>query len=105
MSKSIKNIWLISREYAGIAEAGGVKNVTCSLCEGLSCKGMNVTLLIPRYKCTDFSSVTDNAIASIGGSCYGLSSDQYQNGPFYSLHKTTSGYSTLSCKPSVKGES
>lgn len=59
MSKSIKNIWLISREYAGIAEAGGVKNVTCSLCEGLSCKGMNVTLLIPRYKCTDFSSVTD----------------------------------------------
>ena len=56
MSKSIKNIWLISREYAGIAEAGGVKNVTCSLCEGLSCKGINVTLLIPPRRL----SVADN---------------------------------------------
>ena len=59
------------------------------------------------YECDyiNFSSVTDNAIACIGGDCYNLSSDQYQNGPFYSLHRTNAGYSTLSCKPSVKGES
>ena len=29
-------IWQVSREYAGIAEAGGVKNVTTSLCEELA---------------------------------------------------------------------
>lgn len=55
----MKNIWVISREYAGIAEAGGVKNVSCSLCEGLSSEGKNVTLFIPRYACTDFSTVSD----------------------------------------------
>lgn len=57
-SPSLKNIWLISREYAGIAEAGGVKNVACSLCEGLANKGISVTLMIPRYACTDFTSIT-----------------------------------------------
>ena len=35
----MKSLWLISREYAGIAEAGGVKNVACSLCEGLVRRG------------------------------------------------------------------
>ena len=30
-----KKIWLVSREYAGVAEAGGVKNVTASLAEGM----------------------------------------------------------------------
>lgn len=53
-----RSVWVISREYAGIAEAGGVKNVSCSLCEGLAAKGVEVTLLIPRYACTDFSSVS-----------------------------------------------
>lgn len=54
-----KKVWLISREYAGIAEAGGVKNVACSLCEGLAASGVDVTLMIPRYGCTDFTSVTN----------------------------------------------
>ena len=53
-----KKVWLVSREYAGIAEAGGVKNVACSLCEGLAASGVDVTLMIPRYGCTDFTSVT-----------------------------------------------
>lgn len=53
-SRSPKKVWLVSREYAGIAEAGGVKNVACSLCEGLASKGVDVTLMIPRYGCTDF---------------------------------------------------
>ncbi|MBP5436723.1 MAG: glycogen/starch synthase, partial [Treponema sp.] len=41
------NIWVVSREYAGIAEAGGVKNVACSLSESLVKAGHSVTLFIP----------------------------------------------------------
>ena len=52
-------IWQVSREYAGLAEAGGVKNVVCSLSEGLSRLGNNVTLFIPQYGCSDFSNVFD----------------------------------------------
>ncbi|WP_407399135.1 glycogen synthase [Treponema sp.] len=51
------NIWLVSREYAGIAEAGGVKNVACSLCESLARLGHKITLFIPFYGCTDLSHV------------------------------------------------
>ena len=52
-------IWQISREYAGIAEAGGVKNVTTSLCEELTKEGHDVTLFIPLYKCTCFDSLKE----------------------------------------------
>ncbi len=52
-------IWEISREYAGIAEAGGVKNVVCSLSEGLFEHGFDVTVFLPFYGCTVFSSITD----------------------------------------------
>ena len=52
-------VWIISREYAGIAEAGGVKNVSCSLSENLVKAGNHVTLFIPLYGCTDISSVKD----------------------------------------------
>ena len=51
------NIWLVSREYAGIAEAGGVKNVATSLCESLARLGHSMTLFIPFYGCTDLSHV------------------------------------------------
>lgn len=51
------NIWLVSREYAGIAEAGGVKNVATSLCESLARLGHKITLFIPYYGCTDLSKV------------------------------------------------
>ena len=50
-------IWQVAREYAGLAEAGGVKNVVCSLSEGLSQLGNKVTLFIPQYGCSDFSNV------------------------------------------------
>ncbi len=52
------NIWTVAREYAGIAEAGGVKNVSCSLSESLVELGNHVTLFIPLYGCTDLSSVS-----------------------------------------------
>jgi len=47
----INTVWLVTREYADIAEAGGVKNVACSLSEGLSKLGKSVTVFIPRYGC------------------------------------------------------
>lgn len=54
------SIWLVSREYDGIAEAGGVKNVTTSLAENLSRMGNDVTVFIPLYACSDLSSVKEN---------------------------------------------
>lgn len=51
------NIWLVSREYAGIAEAGGVKNVSCSLSESLVKLGHKVVFFIPLYRCTDISKI------------------------------------------------
>src|SRR5574344_2191739 len=52
-------IWIVSREYAGIAEAGGVKNVTWSLAEELVRTGSSVTVFLPLYGCTDFSNIKD----------------------------------------------
>lgn len=51
MKEHISSVWLVSREYAGIAEAGGVKNVACSLAEGLIRQNVQVTAFIPRYGC------------------------------------------------------
>ncbi|MBQ5472002.1 MAG: glycogen/starch synthase [Treponema sp.] len=53
------NIWLVSMECAGLAEAGGVKNVTYSLCKTLSYLGNEVTLFIPVYACSSFDEVED----------------------------------------------
>lgn len=50
-------VWEISREYAGIAEAGGVKNVVCSLSEGFYQHGFGVTVFLPFYGCTVYSSI------------------------------------------------
>jgi len=51
MNNDIKSVWLVSREYAGVAEAGGVKNVARSLAEGLARKGVSVAVFIPHYGC------------------------------------------------------
>lgn len=40
---------MVSREYAGFAEAGGVKNVVKSLAEAAACYGLAVTVFLPRY--------------------------------------------------------
>ena len=45
---SEKQIWIVSREYAGIAEAGGVKNVTTSLAENLVKKALKSLFLSPN---------------------------------------------------------
>ena len=49
-------IWVVSNECSGLSEAGGVKDVTYSLCENFSQKN-DVTLFIPLYGCTNLSCV------------------------------------------------
>ncbi len=49
----------MSMEFAGISEAGGVKNVARSLGEELAQCGNNVTLFIPQFGCTNFDEITD----------------------------------------------
>ena len=44
-------LWIVSMECAGIAEAGGVKNVTFSLCNEFGKLNNKVTLFIPVFKC------------------------------------------------------
>ena len=44
-----KSIWVVSREYAGFAEAGGVKNVVKALAETAADCGFSVTVFLPRY--------------------------------------------------------
>ena len=61
-------VWICSMECAGIAEAGGVKNVTFSLCKEFSELGNEVTLFMPVYKCTSYDLIKDlkkNAIKNV----------------------------------------
>ena len=51
--------WIVSMECAGIAEAGGVKNVSFSLCKELALAGHSVTLFIPYFKCTSLKLIKD----------------------------------------------
>lgn len=54
-------------ECAGIVEAGGVKNVTYSLCKEFARLGNKVTLLIPSFASTEYKNITfskDEVISS-----------------------------------------
>jgi len=51
-------LWIVSMECAGIAEAGGVKNVTYSLCKEFAELNNKVTLFIPVFGCTNFDNVS-----------------------------------------------
>ncbi len=53
MTKEIKNVWLISREFDKIAGAGGVKDVTKQLAVALAKKGIKSTVAMPYYKIVD----------------------------------------------------
>ena len=46
-------IWTAAREYSGIAEAGGVKNVVTSLAEALARLGHKVVCFLPFYGCVN----------------------------------------------------
>lgn len=43
------SLWIASREYAGIAEAGGVKSVVKSLAKAAAKYGFSVTVFLPHY--------------------------------------------------------
>ncbi len=52
-------LWFVSMECAGIAEAGGVKNVTYSLCREFARLNHKVTLFLPVFKCNLWDYVCD----------------------------------------------
>lgn len=52
-------LWCVSMECAGIAEAGGVKNVVFSLCKEFSLLGHDVVLFIPVFKCNAWDLLKD----------------------------------------------
>ncbi len=46
---SIKNIWMVTREYDGIAGAGGVKDVSKQLADALANKAKKISVILPLY--------------------------------------------------------
>ncbi len=52
-----KMYWIAAREYSGLAEAGGVKDVTTSLATGFSKLGWDVTVFMPFYGCTNMANI------------------------------------------------
>ncbi len=45
----ITNIWMVTREYEGLAGAGGVKDVSRQLAEALARTGREITVVLPLY--------------------------------------------------------
>lgn len=48
-AEPIRSVWMLTREYRGLAGAGGVKDVSRELAEALARAGVEVTVLLPRY--------------------------------------------------------
>lgn len=48
-ARSINNIWMVTREYDGLAGAGGVKDVSRQLSEALVRSGRQVSVVLPLY--------------------------------------------------------
>ena len=48
-SRAINNIWMLTREYDGVAGAGGVKDVSRQLAEALVRLKKSVTVILPCY--------------------------------------------------------
>jgi len=49
-NKGIRSVWMVSREYDGLAGAGGVKDVCRQLAEALAAQGHGaVRVILPRY--------------------------------------------------------
>ncbi len=88
MKVNPKSIWIVSREYAGIAEAGGVKNVTTSLSESLVKNAYDVTVFIPQYGCSELQNLREysllsavNSVISIADELYSIAYAQAFAGP------------------------
>ncbi|MDH5297585.1 MAG: glycogen/starch synthase [Desulfobulbaceae bacterium] len=48
-SEAIKSVWMLTREYEGLAGAGGVKDVSRQLAGALAGSGRAVTVVMPLY--------------------------------------------------------
>ena len=85
-------IWTVSMECAGIAEAGGVKNVTFSLCKEFTELKHKVTLFIPVFKCTcmdslfDFQKLENPAQVELCGK---------KENVYYTVAKNTAGFDVV----------
>ncbi len=51
----IKNIWMLTREYEGLAGAGGVKDVVRQLAEAIARAGGKVSVVLPLYGFMDLN--------------------------------------------------
>jgi starch synthase len=47
--RGLPTVWHVAREYAGLAEAGGVKDVVRGLAEAQARAGMHVSVVLPLY--------------------------------------------------------
>ncbi|WP_456431407.1 glycogen synthase [Thermosulfuriphilus sp.] len=53
----VENIWMLTREYAGLAGAGGLKDVAKELSEALVRAGKKVTVMMPHYGFMDYKAL------------------------------------------------
>jgi len=58
------SVWHVSREYAGIAEAGGVKDVVRGLAEATARAGLSATVVLPAYGFAPREILSSTAVAS-----------------------------------------
>jgi len=85
-------IWEVSMECAGIAEAGGVKNVTFSLCKEFTELKHKVTLFIPVFKCScldnlfDFQKIENSVEVELCGK---------KEAVFYTFAKNPAGFDVV----------
>ena len=52
-----RGVWHVSREYGGLAEAGGLKDVVSGLSEALAAAGIPTTVVLPRYGFLDLAAL------------------------------------------------
>jgi len=52
-----RGVWHVSREYGGLAEAGGLKDVVSGLSEALAAAGVPTTVVLPRYGFLDLAAL------------------------------------------------
>ncbi len=80
--RSNATIWMVSREYEGLAGAGGVKDVCRQLAESLAGEGgASVRVILPRYGFMDPKQLGFSPLA-ISGTATGVIGDQQFAGCF-----------------------
>jgi len=67
-SRNMGAVWMVSREYDGLAGAGGVKDVCRQLAEALAVHaGVAVTVVLPRYGFMDPKALGFTPLPLVGG--------------------------------------